>query len=189
MRLLNLLCSCSFTCPLIGQAIALQRLRENCLLSMIPKSNRLMRAEFNVHSVAQLWHSKRKAITISQTGMNTKRNAPSELSPAPSILLADYDLGDLCQVSILSLFLASFRELLLPLLPQKTPLSLQNLFLRVAHKASNVIARNLKRLLNIPKDPPSAQELNHTCRLRKQPLLLGCYYFRSSLLLEASGRV
>ena len=90
MRLLNLLCSCSFTHLLIGQAAALQRLRENCLLSMIPKPNRSIRAVFNAQSVVQMWYSKGKAITISQTGMNTKRNAPSELSPAPYILFADF---------------------------------------------------------------------------------------------------
>jgi hypothetical protein len=82
VRLLNLLCSCSFTRSLIGQAIASQRPRENCLLSMTPKPNHSIRAEFNAHCVVQMWHSKGKAITISQTGMNTKRNAPSELSPA-----------------------------------------------------------------------------------------------------------
>ena len=42
-----------FTHSLIGRAIALQRLRENCLLSMILKPNRLMRVVFNAHSVVQ----------------------------------------------------------------------------------------------------------------------------------------
>ena len=88
VRLFNILCSCSLTHLLIGQAIASQQLRENCLLSMILKPNRSMRAVFNAHSVVQMWYSKGKAITISQTGMNTKRNAPSEIiPPAPYKLL------------------------------------------------------------------------------------------------------
>ena len=166
---------------------------------MIPKSNRSMRAESNALSVARMLHFKGKAITISQTGMNTRHNAPSELfppSPAACILLADYDLEDRCpehgaEVSILSLFPTNFHAPLLLLLPRKTPSSHLNPVLpaAVAHKATNVIARNLKRLLKISRDPLSDQELNHTCHLRKQPVPLGCYYFRSSLLLEASGRV
>lgn len=56
--------SCSFTHSLIGQAIALQRLGGNYLLSMIPKPNRSMRAELNAHSVARILHSKGKVITI-----------------------------------------------------------------------------------------------------------------------------
>lgn len=190
--LLSSLCSCPFTYSFIGQAIASQRLRGNSLLSMIRKPNLSMRTKLNVHSVARMLHSKGKAITILQTGMRTRRNVPSELSPALYILLANHFFGDRrpkhgAEASILSLSPIKLHD---PhLLPQKIPLSLQNLVLPVAHKASNVIVRNLKRLSKIPRDPVSAQEPNQMCHLRKQPVLLGCYYFRSSLLLEASGRV
>ena len=48
-----------------------------------------MHVELNAHFVARMLYSKEKVISISQTGTNTRHNAPGELFLAPDVLLTN----------------------------------------------------------------------------------------------------